>query len=131
MSLCFPLISFSTRSAAFVILYTRCFAISAYQSPVGLAFLPLNPLRLEICNCNIHRFRKLEKRKLQEESVKKGRAVSGLPPQERLTKFRNMCLNSNVIDFAVVRRSSKIVFEEFEFDVIIGYIFYNAPVKFS
>jgi hypothetical protein len=42
-----------------------------------------------------------------------------------------MCLSSNVIDFAVVRRSSKIVFEEFEFDVIIGYIFYNAPVKFS
>jgi hypothetical protein len=42
-----------------------------------------------------------------------------------------MCLSSNVVDFAMVRRSSKIVFEEFEFDVIISYIFNNAPVKSS
>jgi hypothetical protein len=120
MSLCFPLISFSTCSAAFVVLYTRCFAISVYQSPVGLAFLPLNPLRLEIYNCNIHRFRKSEKRKLQEESVKKTRAVSVLPPQERLTKFRNMYLSGNVIDFAMVCCSSRIVLQEFEFGVIVG-----------
>jgi hypothetical protein len=55
--------------------------------------------------------------------TKNDRGVSVLSPQERLTKFGDMCLCCNFIDFAMVRRNSKIVLEEFEFGVIIGYIF--------
>ncbi len=64
-----------------------------------------------------------EVQRLRVEINKKGRAVSVLPRQEKLTKFRDMCLSSNSTDFAMGRRSSKTVLEEFEFDTIIGYIF--------
>jgi hypothetical protein len=59
----------------------------------------------------------------ESKHAKKGRAISVLPPQEMLTRFRDMCLSSNFADFAVVGRSSKIALKEFVFNVILGYIF--------
>ncbi len=88
-------------------------------------------LRLKTSGNSLHSMSAQKDNEYEEKRTKKGDAVSFLLPQEMLPQFRDMCLSSNLADFAVVRRSSNIVLEAFEFEVIIGYIFLSPGFEQS